>query len=49
MFGETNVSAIMDELVACRAQNPDDHVRCIAYNRKAQSLWHSIVVYRGKV
>lgn len=49
MFGETNKDVIMEELAKCRDQNPGNHVRVVAYNRKAQSLGHSIVVYRGKV
>ena len=47
MFGETDVDAIMAELEACHAANPDNHVRLIGYNNFTQSQGANMVVYRG--
>ena len=49
LFGERDINAIMNELTACRAANPDNHIRVVAYDNLRQTQGQSMVVYRGKV
>ncbi|TCV84314.1 ribulose bisphosphate carboxylase small subunit [Sulfurirhabdus autotrophica] len=48
MFGETDVSVVLAEALACHKANPDNHVRLIGYNNFNQSQGASMVIYRGK-
>ncbi|MBK5933925.1 ribulose 1,5-bisphosphate carboxylase small subunit [Rhodovulum imhoffii] len=48
MFGESDVDAILAELEACRAANPENHIRLIGYDNHTQSQGASMVIYRGK-
>jgi ribulose-bisphosphate carboxylase small chain len=47
MFGETDVDAIMAELLACHEANPGNHVRLLGYDNRSQSQGANMVVYRG--
>jgi ribulose-bisphosphate carboxylase small chain len=48
MFGETDVDRVLAECEACRAANPDNHIRLIGYNNFTQSQGASMVIFRGK-
>lgn len=48
MFGETDVDAILGEAEACRAANPDNHVRLVGYDNFKQSQGAAMVIHRGK-
>jgi ribulose-bisphosphate carboxylase small chain len=44
----TDVDRVLAECEACRAANPDNHIRLIGYNNFTQSQGASMVIFRGK-
>ncbi|SDG50241.1 ribulose bisphosphate carboxylase small subunit [Roseospirillum parvum] len=47
MFGETDVDAVLAEVDACRADNPNHHVRLIGYDNVRQTQGASMVVHQA--
>ena len=47
MFGEGDVKKILKEIEVCKKANPNDHIRLVGYDNKAQSQGLSFVVHRA--
>jgi ribulose-bisphosphate carboxylase small chain len=47
LFGERDAHTILAEVDACRAANPEHHVRLIGYDTARQTEGVAFVVYRG--
>jgi ribulose-bisphosphate carboxylase small chain len=48
MFGEKDLSRVVDELEACHRSYPDHHVRVLGYDNYTQSQGSAFVVYEGR-
>lgn len=46
-FGALGAQDVLAELDACRAANPGDHVKLVAYDSRRQTLGLSFVVHRA--
>ena len=44
---ESNVEQLLDEVRACRAVHPHDHVRLVGYDRRTRSRGAPMMVYRA--